>query len=116
MNFPTARDEQAAYWYLRLQDTDVSPEEIQEALRWQRQCAENHAAFNRIEAYWRAWPTVPEKDRSMARQHELTRSGFSRRRWLGGGGAAGGPGGICGWFQFYGPGTYKKKTPHHNPP
>ena len=104
MNFPTARDEQAAYWYLRLRDADVTPEEIQEALRWQRQCVENHAAFNRIEAYWRAWPTAPEKDRSMARQHELTRRGFSRSRWLGAAAAAAvALVSIGAWILFSGP-------------
>ena len=81
MNYPTARDEQAAYWYLRLREEDVTPEEIQEGLRWQRQCAENQAAFDRIEAYWRAWPSVSE-ERPALGQIGFKHSWPIRKPWL----------------------------------
>ena len=55
MSYPTARDEQAAYWYLKLEEPQVSAEEIQAALAWQAD-PENRAAFERIENFWRAWP------------------------------------------------------------
>jgi transmembrane sensor len=55
MSYPTAREEQAAYWYLKLQESQVSAEEIQAALAWQSD-PENRAAFERVEAFWRAWP------------------------------------------------------------
>ena len=57
MSYPTARDEQAAYWYLKLQDPHVSAEDIQGAIAWQA-VPENRAAFERIENFWRAWPEV----------------------------------------------------------
>lgn len=46
-------DEQAAYWFLRLRDHDVSAEEIEAALDWQQERAEHHAAFARVESLWR---------------------------------------------------------------
>jgi len=81
MNYPTARDEKAAYWYLRLRDADVTPEEIQEGLRWQRQCLENQAAFDRVEAYWRAWSSVSD-ERAMLDQIGFERSWSIRKHWL----------------------------------
>jgi transmembrane sensor len=81
MNYPTARDEQAAYWYLRLQDADVSAAEIQEGLHWQRQCPENQAAFDRIAAFWRAWPPAAEES-TAAGQSGFKRSWLTRRGWL----------------------------------
>ena len=55
MSYPTARDEQAAYWYLKLQEPEVSAEEIQAALAWQAD-PENRTAFERVQNFWRAWP------------------------------------------------------------
>jgi len=81
MNYPTARDEKAAYWYLRLRDADVTPEEIQEGLRWQRQCLENQAAFDRVEAYWRAWSSVSD-ERAMLGHIGFERSWSIRKHWL----------------------------------
>lgn len=55
VSYPTARDEQAAYWYLKLQEPEVSAEDIQAALAWQAD-ADNRAAFERVQNFWRAWP------------------------------------------------------------
>lgn len=55
MNYPTARDEQAAYWYLKLQEPQVGATEIEAALAWQSD-PENRAAFERVDAFWTAWP------------------------------------------------------------
>jgi transmembrane sensor len=55
MNYPTARDEQAAYWHLKLQEPDVSAEEIQAALEWQED-PQNRAALDKVAAFWNAWP------------------------------------------------------------
>lgn len=55
MSYPTARDEQAAYWYLKLREPHVSAAEIQAALAWQDD-PENRAALERVENFWRAWP------------------------------------------------------------
>ena len=55
VSYPTARDEQAAYWYLKLQEPQVSAEVIQAALAWQAD-AENRAAFERVQNFWCAWP------------------------------------------------------------
>lgn len=55
MNYPTARDEQAAYWYLKLQEPQVSAEDIQAALAWQAD-PDNRAALERVQNFWRAWP------------------------------------------------------------
>lgn len=55
---PSERDQQAAHWYLKLQEMNVSAEDIQAALAWQDACPENRAAFERVEAYWRAWPSA----------------------------------------------------------
>lgn len=55
MSYPTARDEQAAYWYLKLQEPQVSAEDIQAALAWQAD-PENRAALERVQNFWRAWP------------------------------------------------------------
>ena len=55
MSYPTARDEQAAYWYLRLQEPHVSADEIQAALAWQSD-PENRLAFDRVQNFWHAWP------------------------------------------------------------
>jgi transmembrane sensor len=46
-------DEQAAYWFLRLRDRDVSAEEIEAALDWQEARPEHRAAFARTESLWR---------------------------------------------------------------
>lgn len=54
MSYPTARDEQAAYWLLKLQEPDVSAEEIQAALDWQAD-PRNRAALDRVAAFWNAW-------------------------------------------------------------
>jgi transmembrane sensor len=56
MSYPTAREEQAAYWYLKLQEPHVSAEDIQAALAWEESDPENRAALERVEAFWRAWP------------------------------------------------------------
>jgi transmembrane sensor len=67
MTYPTAREEQAAYWYLKLQQPQVGADEIQAALEWQSD-PENRAAFDRIEAFWRAWPdecSLPEQSQSV---------------------------------------------------
>lgn len=55
MSYPTARDEQAAYWHLKLQEPDVSAEEIQAALEWQAD-PHNRAALDKVAAFWNAWP------------------------------------------------------------
>ncbi|GEM_PF-1427281 len=55
MSYPTARDEQAAYWYLKLQEPHVGAEDIQAALAWQAD-PDNRAAFDRVQNFWRAWP------------------------------------------------------------
>ncbi len=55
MSYPTARDEQAAYWHLKLQEPDVSAEEIQSALEWQAD-PQNRAALDKVAAFWNAWP------------------------------------------------------------
>jgi transmembrane sensor len=76
MRYPTAREEQAAYWYLKLQQLQVGADEIQAALEWQSD-PENRAAFDRVEAFWRAWPDecpLPEQPRSV----QQTR----RARWM----------------------------------
>lgn len=74
MSYPTAREEQAAYWYLKLQEPDVSAEDIRAALAWQAD-AENRAAFERVEAFWRAWPKgaiAPALSASPRRKHRMT--------------------------------------------
>jgi transmembrane sensor len=73
MSYPTGREEQAAYWYLKLQEPDVSAERIRAALAWQAD-AENRAAFERVEAFWRAWPagaTAPVVSRPPPRRHRI---------------------------------------------
>src|SRR5689334_19753779 len=70
MKYPTARDEQAAYWYLKLQEPDVSAEEIDAALEWQAD-PENSAAFQRVEAFGQAW----------ARQRQVAREVSPRPEW-----------------------------------
>jgi transmembrane sensor len=50
------RDQQAAYWYLKLRETNVSAQEIQAGLDCVEASPENRAAFERVETYWRAWP------------------------------------------------------------
>jgi transmembrane sensor len=76
MSYPTAREEQAAYWYLKLQDPQVSAEDIQAALAWQAD-PENRAAFERVEVFWRAWP------QDMAASAESTLPKRARRSaWL----------------------------------
>ncbi len=60
MRYPTAREERAAYWYLKLQDPQVGADVIQAALDWQSD-PENRAAFDRVEAFWRAWPNEMPK-------------------------------------------------------
>jgi transmembrane sensor len=55
MSYPTARDEQAAYWHLKLQEPQVSAEEIQAALEWQAD-PQNRAALDKVAAFWNAWP------------------------------------------------------------
>lgn len=54
VKYPTAREEQAAYWYLELQDPEVSGEEIRAALAWEAE-PRNHAALMRVQAFWHAW-------------------------------------------------------------
>jgi transmembrane sensor len=73
MNYPTARDEQAAYWHLKLQEPDVSAEEIQAALEWQAD-PQNRAAIDRVAAFWNAWPGG-----AGAREPELRVAPVSRR-------------------------------------
>jgi transmembrane sensor len=73
VSYSTSREEQAAYWYLKLQEPEVSAEEIQAAMAWQAD-SDNRAAFERVEAFWRAWPpkpsvaraSLPKKHRSLA--------------------------------------------------
>lgn len=54
---PDERDQQAAHWYLKLREANVSAEEIQAGLDWIEACPENRAAFERIETYSSAWPS-----------------------------------------------------------
>jgi ferric-dicitrate binding protein FerR (iron transport regulator) len=54
MRYPTARDERAAYWYLKLHEPDVSAQEIQAALAWQAD-PDNHAGFVRVQSFLQAW-------------------------------------------------------------
>lgn len=55
MNYPTSRNEQAAYWHLKLAEPEVSAEEIQTALAWQAD-PDNRAALEKVAAFWKAWP------------------------------------------------------------
>lgn len=55
MSYPTSRDEQAAYWHLKLQEPDASAEDIQAALEWQSD-PQNRAALDKVAAFWNAWP------------------------------------------------------------
>lgn len=63
MRYPTSRDEQAAYWHLKLQEPEVSADEIQAALDWQAE-PQNRAAFDRVAAFWNAWPARPRIPRA----------------------------------------------------
>ena len=46
--------EQAAYWFLRLRDDDVDPDEIEAALAWQDASPAHRDAFARAETFWNA--------------------------------------------------------------
>lgn len=61
-------DEQAAYWFLRLRDEDVSPEEIEAALVWQDQSDLHRAAFARVENMWRVTDNMPSPPLPNARE------------------------------------------------
>jgi transmembrane sensor len=52
MNAPDSRDEQAAFWFLRLCEADVEVDEIDQAMAWLAQSADNQAAFDRVERTW----------------------------------------------------------------
>lgn len=48
------RDEQAAFWFLKLQEPDASVEEIDAALDWIEASDDNRRAFDRVQCCWHA--------------------------------------------------------------
>jgi hypothetical protein len=54
MRYPAARGERAAYWYLKLQEPDISVQEIQAALAWQAD-PDNYAGLMRVQSFLQAW-------------------------------------------------------------
>jgi len=48
------RDEQAAFWFLKLQEPDADAEEICAALDWIEACDDNRRAFDRVQSCWHA--------------------------------------------------------------
>lgn len=88
MSEPTQRlsvDEQAAYWFLRLRDHDVSAEEIEAALEWQEARPEHQAAFARIESLWQRCdgldqPPLPDSLHESAGIDQLQPAPWSMRR------------------------------------
>jgi transmembrane sensor len=107
MKYPTARDEQAAYWYLKLQEPDVSAEEIDAALEWQAD-PENSAAFQRVEAFGQAWarqrqvarevgPRPEWRDGSLVAASSVVRGGTTRRILAA---ASVAIAAVGGWFAF----------------
>jgi transmembrane sensor len=55
----TSLDEQAAYWFLRLRENDVEPDEIEAAFIWQSQSAAHFEAFTRVRAFWASSSRLP---------------------------------------------------------
>lgn len=87
MSYPTARDEQAAYWHLKLQESDVSAEEIQAALEWQAD-PQNRAALDKVAAFWNAWP-AGTRNAGDRHRSPSARQPARARRWGFGAAAAG---------------------------
>ncbi|HSB94854.1 MAG TPA: FecR domain-containing protein [Spongiibacteraceae bacterium] len=52
MKSSSNRHEQAAFWFLRLRDSDVTVEEIDAAMAWLAESSENQTAFDAVEKVW----------------------------------------------------------------
>jgi len=78
MNAQSEHLHQAAQWWLRLREPNVSPDIIAEWMRWCDASLENRDAFARVQSLWQKARLAPLKPVS---EREL-RGQIPRRRWL----------------------------------
>jgi len=67
--FNTQLEEDAAHWFLRLQEEDVEPADIEGALLWQNQSPAHRTAFARVEKMWRLAEKLPIADETHTSSH-----------------------------------------------
>jgi len=67
--FGAQLEEDAAHWFLRLQEEDVAPADIQGALLWQNQSPAHHTAFERVEKMWQLAGKLPATDEIRTASH-----------------------------------------------